>query len=245
MSRGEYYFSRGIVEGLGRVFFLKVLQEAPPQSPPRRLLGSFVDQINYGFLGTKEAPGMEHSWEPEYFLRCAGALPGWETRELVLETALANFTRSYKVETKAGADARAAFPGAPVSVGIEVDYERLKTVTVTMGAGSRKLYIPREFVPAAYKAFRKNAEAYDDILASSKHMLVNQIVLVRNLTLKVDSRADFSTDFQAKATHVNDLGGGIRYSRKSERSYEIEVSDGKEYLFAIGGIEADKHWSRK
>ena len=245
MSRGDYYFSRGEVKGLGKVFFLKILQEASPGSPPRRLLGSFVDEIDHGFLGTRNAPGLEHSWMPEYFLSCAQALPGWQGRQLVTYADLAGFTHQYKVETKAGADAKAAFPGAPVSAGIEIDYGRLKTVNVTMGAGSRKYYIPSNFILAAYREFKKNPGAYDDILRSPKNMLVNQIVIVTNLTLEVESKADFTADFQAKATNVANLGGGISYSKKSERKYAINVNDGKEYLFAISGVEADKHWSKK
>ncbi len=245
MSRGDYYFSRGEVKGLGRLFFLKILQEASPGSPPRRLLGSFVDQIVYGFLGTKIAPGLEHSWMPEYFLSSAQALPGWEGRELVTYADLAGFTHEYKVESKAGVKASGAFPGAPVSAGVEVDYGRLKTVNVTMGAGSRKYYIPSNYIPAAYKEFKKNPAAYDGILRSKGNMLVSQIVIVTNLTLEVESRADFTADFQAKADNVANLGGGISYSRTSARKYAISVNDGKEYLFAIGGVEADKHWPKK
>ena len=142
MSRSDYYFSSGIVKGLGNVFFLRILQEAPVGSAPRRLLGSFVDEIEYGLFGSKSAPGLEHSWNPEYFLTKAKALPDWSQNELVLETGLAGFSDQYKIETKAGADAKASFPGAPVSAGIEVDYSRLKTATVKMGAGPRNITFP-------------------------------------------------------------------------------------------------------
>ena len=240
MARGDYYFSRGIIQGLGKVFFLKVLQEAPEGSPTRRLLGSFVDEVDYGLFSTKSAPGVDHSWDPEYFLKIARALPGWGERQLVLDATLAGFTQSYKIESKAGVNAKASFPGAPVSAGIEVDYSRLQTATVTMGEGSRKYYIPAAYVPAAYEKFAEHATDYDRILFSDDNMLVTQIVIVKNLTLEVESRTDFSADFQAKATKVSELGGGISYSKKSERKYSISVQDGKDYLFAIGAVEADK-----
>jgi len=32
----------------------------------------------------------------------------------------------------------------------------------------------------------------------------------------------------------------ISYSRKGDRKYALSVSDAKEYLFAIGAVEADK-----
>lgn len=245
MSRGDYYFSRGLIKGLGKVFFLKVLQEAPAGSPPRRLLGSFVDEVDYGLFSTRSAPGLEHSWDPEYFLKVAKALPGWGERELVLETGLAGFTQRYKIETKAGVDAKAAFPGAPVSAGIEVDYSRLQSATVTMGAGSRKIYIPGNFIPAAYEKFAEDPQNYDSILFDDDNMLVDQIVIVKSLAVEVESKVDFTADFQAKAARVNDLGGGISYSRKSERQFEIKVDDGKEYLFAIGAVEADKFADRR
>ena len=240
MARGDYYFSRGLVRGLGKVFFLKVLQEAPDGSPPRRLLGSFVDEIDYGLFSTKSAPGIDHAWDPEYFLKVARTLPGWEGRALVLEASLAGFTQTYKIESKAGGDAKASFPGAPVSVGIEVDYTRLRSATVKMGPGSRKLYIPQDFVLEAYRQFAEDPTSYDRILFKDDNMLVTQILVVRNLSIEVESTSEFSADFQAKATKVNDLGGGIKYSRKNERKYEISVADEKEYLFGIGAVQADK-----
>lgn len=240
MSRGDYYFSQGVIKGLGNVFFLKVLQEAPTGSPPRRLLGSFVDEVDYGLFGIKRAPGTDHSWDPEYFLKVARALPGWAERELVLETGLAGFTQDYQIATKAGASANAAFPGAPVSAGIQVDYQRLNQAKVTMGAGSKRLYIPDNFVPAAYKKFAANRAAYDDILFDADNMLVTQIVVATNLTIEIESKTDFTADFDAKATQVNGLGGGIKYQRTGDRKYALSVKDGKEYLFAIGAVEADK-----
>lgn len=245
MARGDYYFSRGMIRGLGKVFFLKVLQEAPTASPSRRLLGSYVDEVNYGLFGSKSCPGIDHSWDPEYFLTAAKALPGWSGRQLVLETDLSGFTSTYKVDTKAGVDAKASFPGAPVSAGVEVDYSRLRTATVTMGAGSKKLYIPGNFIPAAYEKFADDPSAHDAILFDDGNMLVDQIVIVKNLSVEVESKIDFSLDFQAKATKVSELGGGIKYSRKSERKYSISVSDGKEYLFGISGVEADEFADRR
>jgi hypothetical protein len=240
MARGDYYFSQGILKGLGSVFLLKVLQEAPAGSPPRRLLGSFVNEVDYGLFGIKRAPGLEHSWDPEYFLKIARALPGWAERELVLQTDLAGFSQSYKIETKAGAEAKGAFPGAPVSAGLEIDYQRLRQATVTLGPGSKKLYIPDEFVPAAYRKFAAARASYDDILFDDDHMLVTQIVVATDLKIDVQSQSDFSAEFEAKASQVSGLGGGINYKRTSERSYALSVSGGKEYLFAIGAVQADK-----
>jgi len=241
MSKKNLYFSRGITRGFGKVFFLRVLQEAPAGSPPRRLLGSFVDEVDYGPLSTKSAPALDHAWDPEYFLTIAKAIPGWAQRGLVLETNLAGFSQTYKVAREVGADVKASFPGAPVSAGIEVDYSRLSTATVTMGEGSRKLYIPQEFVPAAYEHFVENSGSYDRVLFDNDLMLVTQIVLVRNLQIEVESKNEFSADFQAKATKVNELGGGIEYTRKTERKYQISVTGEKDYLFGIRGVEADEY----
>lgn len=236
----DYYFSAGTIKGLGQVFFLKVPQEAPPGSAPRRLLGSFVDEIDYGLFGAKKAPGVDHSWDPEYFLTIAKALPGWSARQLELETDLAGFTSSYQVGTKAGANANANFPGAPASGGIAIDYQHLRQATVTMGPGSKKLYVPDGYIPAAYKKFAANRSAYDDILFSDKNMLVNQIVIVTNLTIDVDSNSDFSADLDAKAAQANAASADIKYERKSDRKYSLSIKDGKEYLFAIGAVDAHK-----
>lgn len=241
MARGDYYFAQGIVTGLGKLFFLKVLQEASEPSAPRRLLGSFVDEIDYGILSTKSAPGLEHSWDPEYFLKLARALPGWENRVLIETADLAGFSSEYKVETKAGVNANGAFPGAPVTLGIEVDYSKLRTAKVRMGAGSKKLYIPGQFVPAAYEVFAENPTQYDRILFNDDNMLVTQIVIVKNLSIEVESRTEFSASFEAKAEKVSGLGAGVSYKRTGERKFTVSVSDGKEYLFGIKGVEADKY----
>lgn len=109
-----------------------------------------------------------------------------------------------------------------------------------MGDGSKKIYVPDGYVPAAYEKFVGNPGNYDRILFDDDHMLVTQIVIVKNLTVEVESKSDFSSDFQAKATKVSELDVGVSYAKKSERKYSISVNDGKEYLFAIGAVEADK-----
>jgi hypothetical protein len=109
-----------------------------------------------------------------------------------------------------------------------------------MGPGSKKIYVPDGFVSAAYASFVQDPSKYDRIMFDDDHMLVTQIVIAKDLTVEVESKTDFSADFQAKAVKVANLGGGITYAKKSERKYSISVNDGKEYLFAIGAVEADK-----
>lgn len=110
MARGDYYFSRGLIKGFGKVFFLKVLQEAPDKSAPRRQVGSFVDEIDYGLFSAKCAPGLVHSWDPEYFIKCAKKLPGWEEREMLLEASLAVFPAATRSRPRSVQTPRPPFP---------------------------------------------------------------------------------------------------------------------------------------
>ncbi|MBC2778505.1 hypothetical protein [Parasphingopyxis marina] len=219
---------------------MRVPQEAGTGSAPRRLLGSYVDEIDYGLFSTREAPGIDHAWDPEYFFHIAKALGGNDNRDWVLETALHNVTQEYKIETKAGMDAKGSYPGAPVSAGVEVDYERLRRAKITLGAGSKKYYIPRGYISEAYRAFAEQSDSYPSVVFDDDHMLIDQIVIVQNLALEVESKSEFGAAFEAKAENVNNLGIGVKYTRTSERKYQIEITDGKEYLFGLSGVQADK-----
>lgn len=236
------YFSRGIVGGMGFIDFLMVPQEAPEGSAPRKLLGSFVDEIDHGpiFLKTKSSPSLNHAWQPGFFLTLAGKLEQLNGVELVQEAGLAKFSQEYKIETKAGLNAKAAFPGAPLSAGVEVDYSRLRRATVTFGPGSKKIYIPRNVALTAYEQFAEASNRHHPILFDPDVMLINQILLVRDLTVDVESKSSFGADFEAKATKVSDTQAGISFSRTGERKYAIQVNDGKDYLFGVGAIEANE-----
>jgi hypothetical protein len=236
----DLYFSRSIIRGLGAVYCLRIPQEAPNGSGPRRLLGSYVDETGGGFLSGKSVPGVNHAWEPEYFLSLLPTLTGTAGKSYVQEASLAGFKQTVKIEKSAGANLNGSFPGAPLSAGIQVDYKRLKTADIEFGPGSLKRYIPRGFIKAAYEELAEDSDKYATVVFDKDNMLVDQIILTSNLKVTVESQADFGASFEAKAEAVNKLGGGIKYSRKSERHYEVSVSDGKEYLFAIGAIEANK-----
>jgi hypothetical protein len=233
------YFSKSIFKGLGPVFFLRIPQEAAPGTAPRRLLGSFVEESDGGLFG-KATPGTNHAWEPEYFLSLLPKLKSTAGKSHVQQTNLAGITQTVKIEKAAGGNLSGSFPGAPVSAGLQVDYKQLKTAEITLGAGSSKYYIPRGFIQAAYREMAEDSDRFDPIVFNKDNMLVDQIVITANLKVVVESGSEFGAGFEAKAEAVNKLGGGVSYSRKSSRHYEVSVSDGKEYLFALGAIEANK-----
>jgi hypothetical protein len=236
----DLYFSRGIMKGLGTVFMLRVPQEAGEGSSPRKLLGSYVDEIDYGLFKSKEAPSLNHAWQAEYFLSKAAAVPDLLGMTLTDTVALANFTQTYSVETKAGLNAKASFPGASIGGGIELDYSQLRTATITLGEGSQKLYIPRGFIEAAYEHFAAHSDQYYRVMFDPHRMLIDQIVIARHLRIEVESKSVFGLDFEAKAAAINDLGGGVTFNRTGDRKYSIAIDDGKEYLFAVGAVQADK-----
>ena len=236
----DIYFTSGFIRGLGRLFFLRVPQHAPVDSNARRLLGSYVVEIDYGLFKLREAPALEHAWQPGYFLTQAGQVVSLQGVDLVLSADLAGFVQEYRIETRAGAKAKGSFPGAPVGVGLEIDYSKLKTAKVVLGEGSQKFYIPRDYILDAYRTFAGQSDSFHRVVFDSNRMLVDQIVIARNLSIVVESESAFGADFQARADNVNGLEGGVTFRRENERRYEIKVSDGRDYLFAIGAVQADK-----
>lgn len=237
---GDLYFSRALFKGLGKLYVLKIPQVAGVGSSTRKLLGSYVNEIDRGVWPFKrQIPALNHSWVAEYFLSIASSVPG-NPPKLVEEVELSGFTQTVEIEKSLSGEAKAPFPGVPVSLGIEIDYKLLRKAQLTMGSGSKKFYIPRDIVRKAYRHFALEPSKYEDTVFHSDRMLVDQIVIARDVTLEVESRNEFGVDFDAKATAINDIGGGVEYRRVSERTYKVSIKDGRDYLFAIGGVEADE-----
>lgn len=232
------YWLQGIIKGFGPMLFLRVPQHAPAGSATRRLLGSYVDEVDYGFFGTRCAPTLNHAWQPEFFLSQARQVV--QGVDLVQETELAGIRQTFKLDKKAGFKAKASFPGAPASAGFEIDYSKLETTTIEFGEGSKKYYIPSRVILRAYEDFAKRSEAVDPILFDREVMLVDQIVIARNLKIEIEAKTSFGADVEAKAGQVSNVEAGVEFRRESDRKLALQLSDNKEYLFAVSAVEANE-----
>lgn len=237
----DYYFTSSVVQGLGRLFFLKVLREAPVDSFPRKLIGSLVDENAYGFLGTRRFPGVEHVWKVQYVLDQIKANPVLGDQFPIIEDTLDHFEQTFVRETGFDIDGKAAYPGLPVSAGLSIDYSQIRNIKVVMKEGSKKCYIPEDFLRSTYEMMAKDSGKYDAIVFSRDRMVIDQTLIVKNMSVTVEGKSSFSTEFDLRATAINDLGAGVKYKRTGDSTFVVDVDDDKEYLFAVGAKQADKY----
>jgi hypothetical protein len=240
MSIKNTYFSRAPIMGVGKLHFLIVPREAPADSGDRALLGSLVAEYDTGLLGGKEVPGPDHVWKRRYLLEMISRAQGTGGQTWVESQDLAGVTQSVKVEKKFGFDLGLSFPGVPASGKIGIDYSKLRTVELVLGAGCRKEYIPVGFLKAGFDFARHHSDEFDRQLFDDDYMACQQILIVKEMAISVVSEIDFSAGFEAKAEEINGLGIGVTYSKKSKKEYTVKLNDGKEYLFGIGAVQLER-----
>jgi len=240
MAGKDFYFSSGILSGLGRLFFLRVPQVADEGSAPARLLGSMVREGDGGLFGNSEYPIPENSFILGAVLASAQKVLDLPITDLVNEIDLAGFTQALKVDKSVAANGEATFPGAPMSAGIGISYKRVRSIEVAFEAGARKRLIPRDLLIEAYRAMAKASGNFPAVFFDNDRMVVDQVLLVREMTITVTSDADFSASFNAKAEETNALNVGVTYTRKSSRSYAMSLDGSRDHLFGVGAVEADK-----
>lgn len=239
MSVRSSYFAKAPLRGVGKMHFLVTPQEAAVGSAPRTLLGSLVKEIDVGLFSLKEVPGLEHTWKREYVLQVLQQDPSLQNVPLVEEVSLASVSQELKVEKKFKLGIDANVPGVPASATIGIDFTKVRKVNMELGEGCRKIYIPEDFLKSGYAHAQKHSNQFDRQLFDDDRMAVSQILIVRKMKVTVESESNFTGDFQAKATDINGLGLGVTYEKKTERKYEIDLDDGKEYLFAIRAVQLD------
>ena len=240
MSARSIYFAKAPLRGPGKLHYLVTPQEAPGGSAPRALLGSLVEEIDIGLFSLKEIPGADHVWKREYVLQALRQDPTLAGVDLVEETNLASVSQELKVEKKFKLGVDVPVPGVPASASIGIDYSKIRSVVMSLGTGCVKYYIPEGFLKSGYDYAQKHSDQFDKQLFYDDYMGVSQILIVRKMKVTVESESDFSAGFDAKATEITDLKVGVKYQKISKRKYEIDLDDGKEYLFGLRGVQMDK-----
>lgn len=239
MAGKDWYFSTAVLSGVGRLFFLKVPQDASPGTGPARLLGSFVLEGDGGLFGNSEYPVPQNSYILGAVSDAMKAI-GFPEDQIFNEIGLAGVSQQVKIEKSASVTGEAPFPGAPLSAGIGVSYKRIRSVKMEFGEGSRKRFIPRDLLIEAYRKFAKNSANYPAVFFDDDRMVVDQVLLVKKMALEVTSDSDFSANFDVKAEEMNKAKLGLKYEKKSNRVYKLSLDGTREYLFALSGVEADK-----
>jgi len=237
MSRGDYYYGSKYFRGLGKSFFLKVIQGADPGSSNRKLLGSVVDEIDYGFFGSREAPKPEHYFKPQLIIDKMLEHSVADTiDDLILSQDIASFEYELSVKRERGIDISANFPGLPVEAGIDIDYNSLRNVSIELGAGSTRYYIPKGYLEELYDKLDGDERKIKSRMDDDK-MIVTSMIIARNFSSNISFKREIDFDLEARATALSETGSGLNFDKTSNRSMSVQFSGDKDYMIALGAIQ--------
>lgn len=240
-NRSDYYFTRKLIKGAGKMYFLKMPQLADSGSAPSKLLGSLVEEGDDGLIGQIEYPIPYNAYILEAVLDVMKNDMNIAAHQAINEISLANVSMTTKIDKKISGSGNAPFPGLPIGLGIEVNYKKLKSATIFFGEGTKKLLIPKDLLRKAYEYMADNSDQYDGVFFDDDRMVIDQVLIGKNISMEVESITDFSAGVDAKANAINDLNVGVKYSKLSERKYKYSLSGNKPYLIAVSGSQADKY----
>jgi len=251
MSSTDYYWSRRLIKGFGKMWFLIIPQEANSNGGGASLLGSVVNEISgelfpggrgLTILG-RDFPDPSRLTTPQLLLKAIESrrkeLKLADDEEIVAEVKFPDlnivFERSDAL--KSGVD---NFPSLPLS--LSVDYSRMEKISIQFGANTRKL-----FIPTGYLSRLKDFVGGDDRKIATdinidKETIVHQILLTDRYSVIFESVSAFDSDFEANANLVNTLNAGkvsVDLEQSTKRQVTVTVNDGNEYLIALKVIDWD------
>lgn len=243
MPASDYYWSRHLIQGLGKMWFLIVPQEADASGGGASLLGSIVDDRDGGILN-RSFPRPEKFDEPQLILKAIEArrkeLGISDDEPIVSKVDFSdlNITIQKSDKVKSGID---GFPGLPnLGASLDIDYSRMKNISIQFGKNTRKLLIPLGFL----KRLKESVDGDDKKILPNgsidKETIVHQILLTDQYSVTFESIETFSSDFEARVQAANTVNVGrakFEVERSTGRKVTVSVNDGKEYLIALEDID--------
>jgi hypothetical protein len=251
MPSSDFYWSRRLIKGFGKMWFLIVPQEANNSGGGASLLGSVVNEISGQFfpegIGLKirglDFPEPNHVTTSQLLLNAIEsqrkALKLTEDEKIVREVKFSDmnitFEKSDALKFRAG-----NFPSLPIS--LNVDYSRMEKVSIQFGANTRKL-----FIPTGYLSRLKDFVGGDDRKITTdvnidKETIVHQILLTDRYSVTFESVSAFDSNFEADANLVNTLNAGrisVDLEQAANRQVTVTINDGSEYLISLKAIDWD------
>lgn len=244
----DYYFSRKAVPRFGKMYFLKVLQEADSEGGGRSLLGSVVQELREGLFGLgQHYPVPLHMSKPgvvreaiEKHRKQLGLNP---KDPIVLRQTLAAtqqsvvFTRKDSFGTGVG-----PFPSVPANFGLDIDYSRMRQVTLTFGEKTRFEYVPLGYFARLYQHVGGDDGKVDRSGVIENNNVVDSILLAREFHVTFESEEDFDLTFDAKVKTFSSIPGisaTVDYERQAKRKVVARVNSPRYYLVALGVSDWD------
>ncbi|HLL71198.1 MAG TPA: hypothetical protein VK363_07175 [Pyrinomonadaceae bacterium] len=235
MPVGTYYLSKTKEGKFGSVFLLKQLQESDSSGGGTNLLGSVVQWID-------EAIGTDYPI-PQVMTKPKALISELEKRRaeleidgnVTLQIKVAGGSETIKLEKKTVFDLGVGpFPAIPLNFGLDIDFSKLKTLTMVFGEGTYSEYIPIGYMAALYKALKgKPSSAIGGSLLKA---YISQILLARKYSVSFESTEKFDTAFEAKLKAFNQLpeiGGKVKVEKKSERVVKAEIDSPDHYVVGV------------
>jgi hypothetical protein len=249
MSSSEYYWSRHLIQGFGKMWFLVIPQESDSSGGGESLLGSVVNEKSGGFLSGhgniigKDYPEPFHVTTRKLIFNAINShrneLGIGNDEQIVVEVKYPNLTvtidKEHSIKSGVG-----NFPSIPAS--FNIDYSRLETVSFQFGENTRRL-----FIPTGYLSRLKDSVGDDDKKIATdvnidKEIIIHEILLTDQYSVSFQSTAEFDSKFESSIQVANAVNAGaitFDVNQTTKKQVTVNVNDGKEYLIALNGIDWD------
>ena len=249
MGAQDYYFSSKSMPTLGRMWILKMLQEASGSGGGLSMLGSVVQEASErgGFLGL----GVSHypvpmlMSQPRIVTRALeGVRPELGLKlddPIVLIQGLTIANQSIMVNRKdAFITGVAPLPSLPATFGLDVDYGKMLSATINFGATAELRYIPLGYLGGLYRHVNGTATAVDPTGVLENNYVVDSVLLTTDVEVSFTSAERFTGDFHAKLAALGSIPAPnlkVTYQQKDDRTVVAKVTGERVWLAAFSVSE--------
>lgn len=248
MPSSDYYWSKHLVNGFGRMWFLTIPQEAGSSGGGKSLLGSVVNEHEGTIFGPtgiigKDFPEPNHVTTPQIIFKAIEAnrnkldiAPG---EPIVQEIKYPGLT--VEVERKRTIKIGVAnFPSLPVS--FSIDYSRMNKIIIEFGSNTRKLFIPTAFLTRLKDLYGGDDSKVPGSAGVNidKETIVHQLLLTDQYSIVFESTEEFKPQFEAAINTASILyTPKIKFEldKSTKKRVTVTVQTGKEYLIALKDID--------
>jgi len=251
MSSSDFYWSRRLIKGFGKMWFLIIPQEANSSGGGASLLGSVVNEISGDLfpggsgiiiLG-RDFPEPNHLTTPQLLLRAIASrrkeLKLADDEEIVAEVKFPDlnivFERSDALKSGVG-----NFPSLPLS--LSIDYSRMEKISIQFGANTRKLFIPTGYLSRLKEFVGGDDSKIATDINIDKETIVHQILLTDRYSVTFESASAFDSNFEAAINVASTLHAGkisFDFEQTAKKQVTVTVNDRNEYLIALKDIDWD------
>lgn len=249
MASSDYYWTRHLIQGFGKMWFLIVPQEADSPGGGENLLGSVVNEIegrlfppNGGIIG-KDYPEPYPITTPQLILKeiklHRQELGIVADDPIVQEVKYVGLSLKIDKKRLLKVDV-GGFPSLPAT--LSIDYSRMSSITISFGENTR-----RKFIPTGYLSSLKNFVGGDDrkIAANvniDKETIIHQILLTNEYQVTFESISVFDSNFEAAIQQANQLNSGkleLEIDSITRQQVSVAVRGDRDYLIALKDIDWD------